>query len=210
MSLVRASAKQAGKKVAGEDLGIEDGYVEREDESDIEDADGPQSVLGSASSQKGPRMTTHTQQSIRALLNELLAAVPAANKCGNCRAHCPGLRQDGHRKVFLTPLPANKAAANKAQGTALSNVLEILKESAAGATRELEEAEMQRQTEEGSDAGEREDEGTEENEGSEEDEEVSSLLLYLRCAWPQSRVSHGYTCDVTPASECPHCVPLVT
>ena len=127
MELPRSSARSAmGKKLFGEDLGLADGVVEREDVSD-EEAPEMAAALGRA------RLCTHAQGSMRALAGELLASAPAG-KCANCGAHSPQLRKDGYAKLFLMPLAANREAANKVRGTVVHSVLEILRSSAAEAT----------------------------------------------------------------------------
>jgi DNA-directed RNA polymerase I subunit RPA1 len=55
-------------------------------------------------------------------VGELFRRQPAG-KCGNCGAHSPALRREGHAKVFAMPLPPKKRAANEVQGTRVLSVL---------------------------------------------------------------------------------------
>ena len=135
-----AAAKQTGGQmmdgalddVAGDGTVPSDGGHIEEKHADVLEYDVTKAVRDSTANAKGasglgPRspdmLTAQTLEAMIDTIGDFFRKQPSTGKCQNCGAHNPGIKREGHSKLFLLPLTAKKRAANTVQGTEILSTL---------------------------------------------------------------------------------------
>lgn len=133
-----AAAKRSGGDMIDEAMQVDDLDIDGAAGKAAHDYDVTASVKGSAARAQrglGPRspqvLTAQTLEAMIDTVGDFFRRQPNG-KCQNCAAHNPGIKREGHSKIFAMPLPAKKRAANTVQGTPILSVLQRIVDSAGG------------------------------------------------------------------------------
>jgi DNA-directed RNA polymerase I subunit RPA1 len=73
----------------------------------------------------GPKLTSHERSVRRQIIKDFTAACNGLNKCENCRAVSPKIRQDSSNKIFQVPLEKVHVKSNAAERIKLLSALDI-------------------------------------------------------------------------------------
>ncbi|RHY34590.1 hypothetical protein DYB32_000813 [Aphanomyces invadans] len=81
-----------------------------------------------------PRNARSVEVERDAIINAFLKGM--TNKCENCEAHSPSIRQDAHAKIFLKPLSLRSIKHNQSRAVRLSSAFDVLSKYSTGTNKD--------------------------------------------------------------------------